>query len=84
MSDTKVSLKAFPTPAGYDSFAAERKVIVPHGKELIKLTFVSKFQRVIMRELLERLVWQILKEYLGLMVPPIQNIEETFVLSCLI
>ena len=36
MSDTKVSLKAFPTPTGYDSFAAERKVIVPYGRELIK------------------------------------------------
>ena len=35
-SNTKVLLKAFPTSAGYDLFAAERKVIAQHGRELIK------------------------------------------------
>ena len=36
MSDAKVLLKAFPTSAGYDLFVAERKIIVPHGRDLIK------------------------------------------------
>ena len=35
-SDAKVLLKAFPTSAAYDLFAAERKTIVPRGRELIK------------------------------------------------
>ena len=45
MSDTKVSLKAFPTSAGYDSFAAERKLIVPHGRELIKTDLCLKIPK---------------------------------------
>ena len=35
-SDAKVPLKAFPTSAGYDLFAAERKTIVPLPRDLIK------------------------------------------------
>ena len=30
-------MKAFPTSAGYDLYAAERKTIVSHGRELIKI-----------------------------------------------
>ena len=35
-SDAKVPMKAFPTSARYDLYAAERKTIVSHGRELIK------------------------------------------------
>ena len=35
-SNATVPLKAFPTWAGYDLHAAERKAIVPRGAELIK------------------------------------------------
>ena len=35
-SNAMVPLKAFPTSAGYDLYAAERKVITPRGRELIK------------------------------------------------
>ena len=35
-SNAKVPLKVFPTSAGYDLFAAERKTIIPCGRELIK------------------------------------------------
>ena len=34
--NAKVPMKAFPTSAGYDLYAAERKTIVSHGRELIK------------------------------------------------
>ena len=35
-SNARVLLKAFPTSAGYDLYAAERKTIVSHRRELIK------------------------------------------------
>ena len=35
-SDAKVPMKAFPASARYDLYAAERKTIVSHGRELIK------------------------------------------------
>ena len=35
-SNARVPLKAFPTSAGYDLYAAERKTIVSHRRELIK------------------------------------------------
>ena len=40
--DAKVPLKAFPTSAGYNLFAAERKTIVQHGRELIKTNLCLK------------------------------------------
>ena len=35
-SNARVPRTAFPTLAGYDLYAAERKTIVSHGRELIK------------------------------------------------
>ena len=35
-SNATVSLKAFPTSTGYDLYAADRKVIIPRRRELIK------------------------------------------------
>ena len=81
LSNTKVSLKAFPRSAGSDLFALEKKVIVLHGRKLIKTDLCLKISK---GELLEGLVWQILREYMFLMVPSFQNIEGTFILSCLV
>ena len=38
-SNATVPLKAFPTSAEYDLYAAERKTIIPCGRELIKTDF---------------------------------------------
>ena len=44
-SNTMVPLKAFPTSAGYELYAAERKVITPRGRELIKTDLCLEISR---------------------------------------
>ena len=63
-SNAKVPLKAFPTSAGYDLFAAERKTIVLCGRELIKTN----------------LCLEILKDYYGRVVrrSSIANFKEIY------
>ena len=55
-------MKAFPTSAGYDLYAAERKTIVSHGRELIKTDLCLKipkgyYQRVVERSGLTNFKW---------------------------
>ena len=38
-------MKAFPTSGGYDLYAAERKTIVSHGRELIKSDLCLKIPK---------------------------------------
>ena len=47
-------MKAFPTSAGYDLYAAERKTIVSHGRELIKTDLCLKIPKGYYQRVVER------------------------------
>ena len=53
-SNAKVPMKAFPTSTGYDLYAAERKTIVSHGRELIKTNLCLEIQKGYYRRVVGR------------------------------